>query len=163
MDTVDRLFPVHFRKDFFSNILGVGEKVAHLVAEAGYGVVVGPAVDRHVFRYTISVGSGCPLLVKNDIRYNECLKRCYPRDLWVPLNEVPATLGQLLAEADKMMRKRVIRGVMEVGYRTNYVEEMRGFLSHYVPLTDIPQRSMDQVVAAEIESNEPRVWMVGSR
>lgn len=133
-----RLLPVKFDSSFFSRLHGVGPKIRNLIAEAGYNEQEGPALDCHMIRYTVSVGAGPAPSVTNPEAYCGLLKRVFPRSQWQMLNEVPASIGQLLARRSHEVLKREC---LLVGKRLGLQYELESFLNHYPPqhLSDYPR------------------------
>jgi endonuclease III len=95
------LFPPKYDAICFDQLQGVGPKIRHLIAEAGYHQSMGPAVDCHMIRFTCCMGSGCHLLLSGGSEsVSELLKKMYQATDFPSLNEVPASIAQLLRKRE---------------------------------------------------------------
>jgi hypothetical protein len=95
------LFPPKYDANFLDQLQGVGPKIRHLIAEAGYHQLMGPAVDCHMIRFKCCMGSGCPLLLSGGSEsFSELLKYFYQAPDFPSLNEVPASIAQLLRKRE---------------------------------------------------------------
>jgi endonuclease III len=129
------LFPKRYDATFLDSLMGIGPKIRNLVAEAGYNVAGGPAVDCHMIRYVVSFGSGSSLLVSSTEALTKDLSRCYPPNLWRTLNEVPATISQIIW-SPKCLHLRFISNLKGVAAKFGYSDELAAFLSHYAELDE---------------------------
>ena len=125
-----RLLPDVFDPIFLNRLQGVGPKIRNLVAEAGYGTIAGPALDCHMMRYTVCLGVGAAAELNNAEHYTERLKDCFQRAQWQMLNEVPASIGQLL-----YTRKHhaLVKAVRACARDYDLEDEILSFVNHYPP------------------------------
>eukprot|EP00542_Grammatophora_oceanica_P000720 CAMPEP_0194068160 /NCGR_PEP_ID=MMETSP0009_2-20130614/86942_1 /TAXON_ID=210454 /ORGANISM="Grammatophora oceanica, Strain CCMP 410" /LENGTH=119 /DNA_ID=CAMNT_0038721229 /DNA_START=687 /DNA_END=1046 /DNA_ORIENTATION=- len=110
-----------------------GTQILSLMAEAGYDTIHGPAADVHLARFTLGMGVGCPLLVKNKDAYVEGIKLTYGKEQWPLVNEVPATLGQLLVKLGNESSQQLANMVVDLGVRHDFHNEIKGVVYNYVP------------------------------
>jgi endonuclease III len=131
--TTTPLFPPTYDEYFLNRLHGVGPKMRYLIAEAGYNVVKGPAVDCHMIRYTCCLGSGCPLLLGGGSEsFANALMSIYSVEDYTRLNEVPASIAQLLRKRQHgILSKALERVALQLGMH----DEIRSFLNHYPPQT----------------------------
>jgi hypothetical protein len=91
----------------------------------------GPAVDCHLIRFTTCSGSGCFPLSSNRVKdFNTILKKIYVPLDYPKLNEVPASIAQLLR---KRVHGRLVDQLQLVASRLCMVDELNSFLNHYPP------------------------------
>lgn len=129
-----RLVPGEFDSGFFGGLQGVGIKIRNLIAEAGYSITEGPALDCHMMRYTVSLGAGAAPEVTNSDKYCHHLKLCFQESQWQCLNEVPASIGQLLyTRRHAGLYDRCVDAARQ--YRLE--DGMICFLNHY-PVQNMP-------------------------
>jgi endonuclease III len=124
------LFPRRYDRRFLDSLMGIGPKIRNLIAEAAYKVAGGPAVDCHMIRYVVSFGSGSSLLVSSTEALAKDLSRCYPPRLWPTLNEVPATISQIIW-SPKCEHVQFLANLKQVAEKFGYADELTAFLSHY--------------------------------
>jgi hypothetical protein len=89
----------------------------------------GPAVDCHLIRFTTCSGSGCfPL--SNSEAYSDILKKIYQPLDYPKLNEVPASIAQLLK---KRVHGRLVCQLQSAAILLHMEDELKSFLNHYPP------------------------------
>jgi hypothetical protein len=124
------LFPPTYDDHFLNQLQGIGPKIRHLIAEAGYHQLIGPAVDCHMIRFTCCMGSGCPLLLNGGESFSELLKQVYLAKDFPSLNEVPASIAQLLRTRE---HSNLITALEQVATSLDMVDELHSFTNHYPP------------------------------
>ncbi len=128
----DDLFPVSYDREFFRSLSGIGVKISNLIAEAIYGEVVGPAIDCHLLRFVVATGAVCGLVLSDTARVEQEVLQCFDLALMKDLNEVPATVAQLL---HRRKHFDLVTALQAVAEEFAFRDELAAFLSHY-PLQD---------------------------
>jgi endonuclease III len=127
-ESIDTLFPFKYSKDFFCGLPGIGLKMRHLCAEAIYEVVVGPAIDCHCIRFGVEMGTIHASM--NIEQMSTCLVSLYRNDQLVSLNEIPATISQIMtSKGAKTME--FAESLCSIGKQHGLYENMNAFLRHY--------------------------------
>lgn len=126
-DSNDTLFPATYSSSFYSNLPGIGLKMRHLCAEAIYNVVVGPAIDCHCIRFCVEMGTvHCSMPLE---QMSTCLISIYRNDQLVDLNEIPATISQILASCNET--KAFVESLHCIGKKHQLDINLKAFLMHY--------------------------------
>jgi hypothetical protein len=130
------LFPRAYSDTFFRTLMGIGLKMRHLIAEKGYGINVGPAIDCHMIRFTVNVGTGYTFA--NIEQLSNFLLRIYRVDQMPWLNEVPASIAQILGDrSDQCMAyaPTLIILVQEIATEFGLQQCITNFMEMYPPPT----------------------------
>ena len=129
-ESSSNLFPPIYSHEFFSSLPGVGLKMRHLCAEAIYSQVIGPAIDCHCIRFAVEFGLVHSCM--NIEQMNSSLVSIFHQSQYVSLNEIPATLSQVLSNSkrdDNVVD--FVSTLMDLSAGYNLEHCMQGFLSHY--------------------------------
>jgi hypothetical protein len=121
------LFPSTYMSSFYSNLPGIGLKMRHLCAEAIYNVIVGPAIDCHCIRFCVEMGTVHSSMTLEQM--STCLISIYRNDQLVDLNEIPATISQILANLTET--EAFAESLHSVGKKHNMEINIKAFLRHY--------------------------------
>ena len=121
------LFPKEYCSSFYSSLPGIGLKMRHLCAEAIYGSVVGPAIDCHCIRFCIEMGTVHASM--NLEQMSTSLISIYRNDQLVDLNEIPATISQVLANEDSTII--FAESLCKISKQHDFEINMKAFLMHY--------------------------------
>lgn len=126
-ESQDTLFPKEYRSSFFSSLPGIGLKMRHLCAEAIYGLVVGPAIDCHCIRFCIEMGTIHACM--NLEQMSTSLISIYRNDQLVDLNEIPASISQLLSNSSRTTV--FAESLCNLAKRHDLEIHMKALLMHY--------------------------------
>lgn len=132
----DTLFPSNYDPDFFKSLPGIGLKMQHLSSETLYSAPLGPAIDCHCIRF--SVEFGCVHASMNIEHMNTALTTIFKDEHYIALNEVPATISQVLTAPritvtpdDDKDTAPFLDALMNIARLHGMGSCMSGFLSHY--------------------------------
>jgi hypothetical protein len=120
------LFPSVYKPDFLNDLLGVGPKIRHLIAEACYGVNAGPAPDCHTIRYATCVGTG--LLLRSPEKFCDFLISVYLPRQYDPLNQSTASIAQLLG---KRCHGKLVSFLLSAASQIDMGDEITSYVNHY--------------------------------
>ena len=123
------LFPLEYSDSFYSDLPGIGLKMRHLCAEAIYDVVVGPAIDCHCIRFCVEMGTVHGAM--NLTQMSECLVSIFRNDQLVDLNEIPASISQILSSPAPSGTFQFTETLHKVSDKHNMSPHMKAFLMHY--------------------------------
>jgi hypothetical protein len=121
------LFPKEYSESFFSALPGIGLKMRHLCAEAIYDSVVGPAIDCHCIRFCIEMGTIHASM--NLKQTSDCLIAIYRNDQLVDLNELPASISQIMSSLSATTQ--FAAALLDIGKLHQLEKNMEAFLRHY--------------------------------
>ena len=126
----DSCFPTLYNDEWTNNLPGIGVKMRHLLAEAGYGLNYGPALDCHMTRFVVAF---CVCPAKSSDETMSCeIKEIVQDDLYPSLNEVPATIAQILGVPRLRIRsEQFIEKIKRVARDHGFLPHMLAFLRHY--------------------------------
>ena len=88
----------------------------------------GPALDCHMLRWSVSFGIICGLISRNSERVVDCLKNVFPKDLYCPLNETPASISQIM---HRRLGRDLTLELIRVADQQGMQDGMRRFLNFY--------------------------------
>jgi hypothetical protein len=101
----------------------------HLCAEAIYDVVVGPAIDCHCIRFCVSMGTIHATMTLEQM--SSALVSIYQNDQLVSLNEIPATISQILSSNNNFGTAVFVDSICHIAKQYGYELNINAFLRHY--------------------------------
>lgn len=108
--------------------MGVGPKIRHLIAESCYNEIVGPALDCHMFRFTVNLGVSCPLFGTETICSH--ITTVFGLERLTLLNEIPASIAQLL----HTRKHQSLKDLLFLCSGTHgFSDELGAYFFHYPP------------------------------
>ena len=132
----DNLVPKHFDKQFFATLLGIGQKMYCLIAEAVYGTPFGPACDRHLRRYVVENQIVPKCATDSDIE--DFFKELYDHQpvFFTFLNEVPGMIAQIFNEPKlEYMHKHLTKELIHIAASNGFGDIFPYYLRMYLPYT----------------------------
>jgi len=128
-NTEDTLLPPEYVPKFFKTLLGFGVKMSHLAAEAIYKKPIGPAIDVHFIRFFCEhelIHCTMTSQMMSDI-----ITKTFPPRFYHWLNEIPATIGQILRKSDPSLTSFTINIFLHLAQQHNFFNQAKCFLTHY--------------------------------
>ena len=127
----DTFFPSVYSHNFFSDLPGVGLKMRHLCSESIYADVIGPAIDCHCIRFAVEFGVVHAGMCIEQM--SRSLLMIYEKSHIVSLNEIPATISQVLTNQNKDTNY-FVDAIIQLAKEHGLDSQLRGFMSHYPKL-----------------------------
>lgn len=122
-------FPKTFDKSFFDNLPGIGLKMTNLAAEQIYKQIMGPAIDCHCIRWSVSMGT---VSAAHSVeQMSRALLHIFRLDQMPSLNEVPATISQFIHSHQNDNDCTFIESMLETAKKYGLRNNLIGFLSQY--------------------------------
>lgn len=113
-----------------NKFVGSGKKITHMTTWGAYNIITGVSVDRHVRRFAVSMGHGQACLTDDDL--SEQLELAYERQNWIRINEITASVGQLLTNSKKNTERVTVETELrKIGKDLGLSDEFDNFIQHY--------------------------------
>ena len=123
------LFPAEYSHEFYDSLPGVGLKMRHLCSETIYNSILGPAIDCHCIRFAVEMG--CVHASMSVERMNDSLTSIFLPIHYVGLNEIPATISQVLTNPQRYDTCEFVDSLVSLAEQHGLKDHFLGFLSHY--------------------------------
>lgn len=106
----------------------------NLCAEAIYNINVGPAIDCHCIRYGVEFGIVHASMSQEHMSQIMC--QDFPPALYPSLNEVPATISQLLSSTETPVEDKIsmVKELFHIACSFSLEICLMSFLTHYPPV-----------------------------